>query len=142
MLCTHNSCFPHTQPHTTCMHYAIILETEWTSYDYGMYGYSYALPPRVLAGGFDYEQMETRVSLSGQNPFEELLITIINDGDYDGPDDEEFFVQVRLDPNGQNSERVRISPDLAEVSINIMDNELRPGNNFLMSARLVSWSDS
>ena len=97
-----------------------------------MYGYSYALPRRVHAGGFDYEQMETRVSLSGQNPFEELLIPIINDGDYDGPDDEEFFVQVRLDPNGQNSERVRISPDLAEVSINIIDNELRPGNNLLM----------
>ena len=67
------------------------------------------------------------VTLSGQNPFEELIIPIMDDTEYDGPDDEEFLVQVRLAPNGQNSERVRISADLAEVSVNIIDNDRRPG---------------
>ena len=67
------------------------------------------------------------VTLSGQNPFEELIIPIMDDTEYDGPDDEKFFVQVRLAPNGQNSERVRISADLAEVSVNIIDNDRRPG---------------
>ena len=71
--------------------------------------------------------METTISLSGQNPFEELIIPIIDDGEYEGPDVEEFFVQVHLAPNGQNSERLRISADLAEVSVNIVDNEQRPG---------------
>ena len=85
--------------------------------------------PPFAGAGVDYEQIETIVTLSGQNPFEELLIPIIDDSDYEGPNDEEFFVQVHLDPNGQNSERVRISPDLAEISINIMDNEPRPGNH-------------
>ena len=70
--------------------------------------------------------METTVFLSGQNPFEELLIPIIDDGEYEGPGDEEFFIQVRLDPNGQNSERVRISADLAEITVSIIDNEMRP----------------
>ena len=51
----------------------------------------------------------------------------MDDTEYDGPDDEEFLVQVRLAPNGQNSERVRISADLAEVSVNIIDNDRRPG---------------
>ena len=78
-------------------------------------------------GVIDYEPMEMMVTLSGQNPFEELIIPIMDDTEYDGPDDEEFFVQVRLAPNGQNSERVRISADLAEVSVNIIDNDRRPG---------------
>lgn len=82
------------------------------------------------AGGIDYVQMEANVSLSGLNPFEELLIPIMDDSEYEGPSDEEFFVQVQLAPNGQNSERVRISADLAEVSVNINDNERRPGNKF------------
>ena len=71
--------------------------------------------------------MEMMITLSGPNPFEELIIPIVDDMEYDGPDDEEFFVQVRLAPNGQNSERVRISADLAEVSVNIIDNDRRPG---------------
>ena len=75
-------------------------------------------------------QMETTVSLSGLNPFEELLIPIMEDSEYEGPSNEEFFVQVQLAPNGQNSERVRISADLTEVSVNIIDNERRPGNKF------------
>jgi hypothetical protein len=81
-------------------------------------------------GIVDYVPMEATVSLSGQNPFEEVIIPVVDDGEYEGPDDEEFFVQVHLAPNGQNSERVRISADLAEVSINIIDNERRPGNLF------------
>ena len=87
------------------------------------------------AGVIDYEPMEMMVTLSGQNHFEELIIPIMDDTEYDGPDNEEFFVQVRLAPNGQNSERVRISADLAEVSVNIIDNDRRPGimwyNNIL-----------
>ena len=80
-------------------------------------------------GVVDYiMKMESTVSLSGQNPFEELIIPIVDDTEYEGPDDEEFFVQVRLASNGQNSERVRISADLMEVSVSIIDNERRPGN--------------
>jgi hypothetical protein len=79
-------------------------------------------------GVIDYMPMETTVSLSGQNPFEELIILIVDDSEYEGPDDEEFSIQVRLAPNGQDSERVRISADLAEVSVSIIDNERRPGN--------------
>ena len=81
------------------------------------------------AGVVDYMQLETTVSLSGSNPFEELIIPIIDDSEYEGPNDEEFFVQVRLAPNGQNSERVRISANLAEVSVSIIDNERRPGTS-------------
>ena len=75
--------------------------------------------------------MEMMITLSGQNPFEELIIPIEDDAEYEGPVDEEFFVQVRVAPNGQNSERVRISADLADVSVNIIDNERRPGNYLL-----------
>ena len=74
-------------------------------------------------------RMEEIVLLSAQDPFVELIIPILDDSEYEGPGNEVFFVQVRLDPNGQNSERVRISPDLAEVVVNIIDNELRPGTN-------------
>ena len=81
------------------------------------------------AGGVDYVQMETTASLSGQNHFEELIIPIVDDREYEGPNDEEFFVQVHLAPNGQNAERVSISADLAEVSVNIIDNERRPGTS-------------
>ena len=79
------------------------------------------------AANLDYERLEQRVSLSDSNPFEELLIPITDDTVYEGPVDEVFFVQVRLDPNGQNSERVVIVPDLSEVSVNIIDSDLRPG---------------
>lgn len=80
----------------------------------------------MSTGGLDYTQMETIVWLSGQTPFAEVLITITDDSEYEGPGNEEFFVQVRLAPNGQNSERVMISADLAEVTVSIIDNEMRP----------------
>ena len=83
----------------------------------------------MRAGVVDYMQLETTVSLSGPNPFEELIIPIIDDSEYEGPNDEEFFIQVRLAPNGQNSERVSISANLAEVSVSIIDNERRPGTS-------------
>ena len=67
------------------------------------------------------------MSLSDSNPFAELLIPITDDTVYGGPVDEVFFVKVSLDPNGQNSERVVIVPDLSEVSLNIIDSDLRPG---------------
>ena len=71
------------------------------------------------------------MSLSGQTPFEELVVPIMDDSVYEGPGSEQFFVQVYLSPNGQNSERVRLSADLAEVSVNIIDNDVKPGSNFL-----------
>ena len=67
------------------------------------------------------------VSLSDRNPFEELLITVIDDNEYEGSRDEVFFVQAQLNPNGQNSERVRIAADLANVTVNIVDNDVKPG---------------
>lgn len=73
------------------------------------------------------------MSLSNQNPFEELLVPIMDDSEYEGPNNEVFLVQVHLAPDGQNSERVRINADLAEVSINIIDNEIRPGTSHVHS---------
>ena len=67
------------------------------------------------------------MTLSDVNSFEELVIPIMDDREYEGPADETFFVQVHLSPNGQNSERVRIRADVAEVAIAIVDNEPRPG---------------
>lgn len=80
-----------------------------------------------FAAGLDYQQLEQRVALSDRSPFVELLIFIIDDKEFEGPDDEVFFIQVHLEPNGQDSERVVIVPDLVEVSVNIIDNDLRPG---------------
>ena len=77
------------------------------------------------------------MSLSDRNPFAELLILITDDTEYEGPVDEVFFVQVSLDPNGQNSQRVVIVPDLSEVSVNITDSDLRPGTPNSISIHCV-----
>ena len=81
----------------------------------------------MYAANSDYDQREVVVTLSDRNPFEELIFPITDDSEYEGPNNEAFVVQAKLDPNGQNSERIRIAPDLSVVSVNIIDNEIRPG---------------
>ena len=49
----------------------------------------------------------------------------MDDNEYEGPADEVFFVGARLTPDGQDSERVRMVVE--QVTINITDNEIRPG---------------
>ena len=78
-------------------------------------------------GNTDYVHTEVKVSLSDHNPFEELVIPIIDDNEYEGSRNEVFFVQAQLNPNGQDSERVRIAAGLANVTVNIVDNEMKPG---------------
>ena len=78
-------------------------------------------------GNTDYVQTEVTVSLSDRNPFEELVIPIIDDNEYEGSRSEVFFVQAQLNPNGQDSERVRIAAGQANVTVNIIDNEVKPG---------------
>ena len=75
----------------------------------------------------DYIQKEAMVSLSDRNPFEELIIPIIDDNEYEGSTDEVFFVQAQLNPNGQDSRRVRIAAGAANVRVNIIDNDVKPG---------------
>ena len=65
--------------------------------------------------------------LSDASPFVELIIPIIDDSEYEGPVDEIFFVEARLSPDGQNSERVRIASSQERVTINIGDNDVKPG---------------
>ena len=81
----------------------------------------------VYTANTDYVQREVVVALSDHNPFEELVIPIIDDNEYEGSTDEVFFVQAQLNPNGQDSQRVRIVTDLANVTVNIIDNDLKPG---------------
>ena len=81
----------------------------------------------IFTAHIDFEPREMTVSLSDRNPFEELIIPIMDDNEYEGPNDELFFVQAHFDLNGQNSERVRIAPGLGEVMVNVMDNDVKPG---------------
>ena len=67
------------------------------------------------------------ISLSDHNPSEELIIPIIDDNEYEGERDELFIVQTWLDSGGQDSERVRIAPEQAQVTVTIIDNEAKPG---------------
>ena len=83
----------------------------------------------------DYVQREVMVSLSDSNPFEELLIPTIDDNEYEGLRDEIFFVQAQLNPNGQNSERVQIAADLVNVTVNIIDNDPKPGTTSIINYR-------
>ena len=80
----------------------------------------------LYAANTDYEQREEIVTLSDLNPFEELIFPVMDDSEYEGRSDEIFFVQAQLDPNGQNSERVKLASDLARTQITIIDNEVRP----------------
>ena len=81
----------------------------------------------IYTANSDYVQREVMVALSDHNPFEELVIPIIDDNEYEGSTDEVFFVQAQLNPNGQDSQRVRIAADLATVTVNIVDNDVKPG---------------
>ena len=82
-----------------------------------------------FTANIDFDQREILVSLSDGDPFVELFIPIMDDSEYEGPIDEIFFIEARLNPNGQNSERVRIASNQAQVTVNIVDNDIKPGRD-------------
>ena len=77
-----------------------------------------------FAGGEDYTPVSSEaVALSSSVSFEERLIIVADDPEYEGQEEEIFLVQISL-LSGANAERVTLQPSVLEIRIE--DNDPKP----------------
>lgn len=77
----------------------------------------------ILTGGEDYLEGSDIVVLSQFSTSEEVLFEIMDDSEYEGPQDETFLITATL-MAGQNTDRINMGN--SDLVITIEDNEPRP----------------